>query len=381
MKHTYLMTPGPSPLAPQVREALGKDIIHHRTEEFRSILQEAHQGLKDVFMTKNPVLIFASSGTGAMEAAVSNFLSKDDKALVITGGKFGERWQQICKSFGVETVVLDVEWGQSPSVDEVKNIIERNPDIKAVYTTLCETSTGTVYDIKSMAQHIRNKDMVLVVDAISGLGQDILKTDEWGVDIVVGGSQKGFMLPPGLAFLSLSDKAEKFLDRSNLPKYYFDVKKALTSYQKNDTPWTSSVSLIVALKEALDIIKSQAIEKRFKEFERLAAATRKALESIGFKSFSSSPSNSVTAASIDGVNTADIVKSLRKEYGISIAGGQAKLKGKIIRVAHMGYINAQDVVMCLALLEKVLLDNGLQFEKGKSLKTFQEVYYDESSGK
>ena len=375
MKHISLMTPGPSPLAPQVREALAKDIIHHRTEEFSSILQEAHEGLKYVFCTQNPVLILASSGTGAMEAAVSNLLSSQDKALVIIGGKFGQRWQDICKSYQVEVVPLEVEWGSAPAPEDIKKILDSNPGIKAIYATLCETSTATVFNIQAISKIITGKDILLVVDAISGLGQDVLKTDEWGVDVAVSGSQKGFMLPPGLSFISLSKKAEDFMKKSNLPKYYFDLNKALKSYKNNDTPFTPAVNLTVALVQSLKIIREQGIENLWAYFDKLSEATRQALKSLGMNILSKSPSSSVTAASIEGIDAGNIVKKMRKEYGVSITGGQDHLKGKIIRIAHMGYINESDMVMCLSILEKVLADLGFSFNKGSSLKAFQETFY------
>lgn len=375
MKHPYLMTPGPSPLSPEVKQALGKDIIHHRTDEFRGILKSSEEGLQYVCQTKNPILILSSSGTGAMEAAVSNFLSKNDKALVVSGGKFGERWQEICENFGVEVVPLEIEWGQAPSSDKIREILEKDPDIKAVYTTLCETSTATVYDVKSISEEVNKTDALMVVDAISGLGQDVLKTDEWGIDIVVGGSQKGLMLPPGLAFISVSEKAKKLLDQSDLPSYYLNLKRAFKFYKKNDTPWTASVSLVRALNEALKSIKAEGLEKRWADFEKIAKATRAALETLGLKIFSKSPSFSATAAIVEGVDTKEVVKKMRDEYGTAIAGGQAGLKGKIIRIAHMGYINAGDMVKCLSLLEKALSDVGMSFDKGSSVKKFQEVYY------
>ena len=250
---------------------------------------------------------------------------------------------------------------------------DKNKDIKAVYTTLCETSTATVYDIKGIAELVSNYPAILVVDAISGLGSDMLKSDEWGVDVVVSGSQKGFMLPPGLAFISVSKKAETLLSGSSLPKYYFDIRKALKSYEKNDTPYTPAVGLIVALKEAVDLIKAEGIENRWKEFSRIAKALRLALKEMGLDIFSSSPSSAVTAVVVDGAK--NIVSKMRKDYGISIAAGQGKVADKIIRIAHMGYINAQDVVMTLFLLEKVLKEEGYKIKQGVSIKKFQEEYY------
>ncbi len=374
MKHPFLMTPGPSPLAPEVKQALSKDIIHHRTAEFRSILKEVHSGLKYVFQTQNPVLVLSSSGTGAMEAAVTNLLSRNDKILVVVGGKFGQRWQEICQSYSLNVVSWEIEWGSSPSAIELENLLDKHSDIKAVFTTLCETSTATVYDIEATAKVCRQRDILLIVDAISGLGSDVLKTDEWGVDVVVAGSQKGLMLPPGLSFISLSPKAQAALETSNLPHYYFDLKKALKSYAKDDTPYTASVSLVIALREALKLIKNEGIEKRWEDFSRIGEALRRALETLGFGIFSRSPSASVTAGEVKSMDASLIIKKMASDFGITIAGGQAELKGKIIRIAHMGYINASDVLTCLAALEEVVQSLGKNIERGKSLKTFQEAY-------
>jgi len=369
------MTPGPSPLAPEVKLALAKDILHHRTEAFRNILKDVHEGLKYVFQTNNPVLILASSGTGAMEASVVNFLSKKDKVLVVSGGKFGERWQEICKRYDLEVIVIEVEWGKAPSIDEIKNILDKNKDIKAVFTTLCETSTATVYDVEKIAKVVSQTSAILVVDAISGLGADKIKTDDWAVDVVVSGSQKSLMLPPGLSFVSISKKAEQLMESSNLPKYYLDLKKALKAYAKDDTPYTPSVSLIVALKEVLEIIKKEGIENIWEKFDKISKALREALKSLGFEIYSSSPSSAVTAVVVGDISAKKIVSGIRNEFGISIAAGQDKIADKIIRIAHMGYINAQDVVMTLSALEKTLKDLGVKINLGDSVKRFQEVYY------
>ena len=374
MKRKYLMTPGPSPVPSFVREALAREILHHRTDEFRAILKETHEGLKYVFCTQNPVLVLASSGTGAMEAAVSNLFSPKDTVIAISGGKFGQRWADIAKAMDLDVIEMNVEWGAAPSIMEIKSLLDKNKEVKAVLTTLCETSTATVYDIEAIAKLTKEKGVLLVVDAISGLGQDKLLTDEWGVDVVVSGSQKGFMLPPGLAFISIGKKAQEVMNSSKLPKYYFNLKKALKSYEKDDTPYTPAVSLIVALREALNYVKEEGIEKRWEKFQKMAIATQEAAKALDLKLFSQSPSSSVTAILVPSViKSTDIVKKMRKEYGVSIAAGQDDVKDKIIRIAHMGWINEQDLMMCFSLLEKTLNGLGHKFKVGASVARLQEV--------
>ncbi|MCK4912694.1 MAG: alanine--glyoxylate aminotransferase family protein [Candidatus Omnitrophica bacterium] len=376
MKRRFLMTPGPSPVPLFVRESLSQEMMHHRTSEFKEILKKAHEGLKSIFCTENPVLVLSSSGTGAMEASVSNLFSKEDKVLAIGGGKFGERWAEIAKAFGLNVIEMNVGWGTAPSPDELTKILDDNKDIKAVLTTLCETSTATVFDVEKIAKITNEKDILLVVDAISGLGQDVLLTDQWGVDVVVSGSQKGLMLPPGLSFISLSRRAQNAIATSNLPKYYFDLKKALKSHANDDTPYTSAVSLIVGLATALEAIKKEGLEVRWKKFSKMAEATREAAKALGLETFSQSPSDSVTAiVSPENIKSSDIVKILRGEYGLSIAGGQADFKDKIFRIAHMGWISDKDLIECFLLLEKVLGGLGYEFEQGISKLRLEEVLY------
>lgn len=376
MRRRFLMTPGPSPVPSFVRESLSQEIMHHRTSEFKEILKEAHAGLKSIFCTENPVLILSSSGTGAMEAAVSNLFSKGEKVLAIGGGKFGERWVEIARCFSLDVVEMNVEWGTVPSPEAIGKILDENKDIKGILTTLCETSTATVFDIEKIAKITNEKDMLLVVDAISGLGQDVLLTDQWGVDVVIGGSQKGFMLPPGLSFISLSKRAQSAMATSKLPKYYFDLKKALKSHAKDDTPYTSAVSLIVGLKTAIDAIKKEGLEARWRKFAKMAEATREAAKALRLKVFSQRPSDSVTAiVSPENIKSSDIVKILRREYGLSIAGGQADFKDKIFRIAHMGWISEKDLIECFSLLEKVLGNLGYGFKRGASVSRLEEVLH------
>ncbi|MDD5195466.1 MAG: alanine--glyoxylate aminotransferase family protein, partial [Candidatus Omnitrophica bacterium] len=280
------------------------------------------------------------------------------------------------KAFGLNVVVMNVASGDGPQVNELAKILADNKDVKGVFTTLCETSTATVFDIKGIATLTKDKNILLVVDAISGLGQDMLLPDEWGVDVVVSGSQKGCMLPPGLGFITVSDKAKTFLKNAKLPKYYFDLNKALKAYEKNDTPFTPAVSLIVGLKESLNLIKKDGMENIWQRCKKMSEATQEAARALGLEVFSKSPSSSVTAiVAPNGINSKDIVKKLRKEYGVSIAAGQGELTEKIIRIAHMGWINEQDLMMCFSLLEKVLKDLGYKFKLGASLARLQEVIY------
>ena len=376
MKKNYLLTPGPTPVPAQVLEALAKPMIHHRTPGFQAILKEAVEGLKYVFQTKSDVYIFSSSGTGAMEAAVVNLLSPGDTAITVEGGKFGERWTEICHAYGIKAEVIKVEWGKAVKSEEILAKVKA-AKAKAVFTTLCETSTGVTTDIKAIAQSLKNTDAVLAVDAISGLGVLDLKTDDWGVDVVVSGSQKGLMLPPGLGFISVSEKAWKLINASKSPRYYFDLRVAKAAWEKTDTPYTTSVSLVVALNEALKMMKAEGLENIINYSLKLADGIRAAAKALGLKLYADElcASDAITAicapAGIDGEK---LVKTMRDTYRVTIAGGQAELKGKVFRIATMGYINEFDIILGLSCLEKVLSQMGYKFELGAGVKAAQEVF-------
>ncbi len=375
MKKYRLMSPGPTPVPEKVLLRMADTIIHHRTPRFRAVLKGVNDKLKKVFRTDNPVFIFASSGTGAMEASVVNVLSKGDKALVIRGGKFGERFTEICQAYGIEAVNYDLTWGEAADAVVVEKLLKENPGVKAVYATLCETSTGVVNDIKEIAKVVSSTDAVLVVDAISGLSADDLRTDEWGVDVALCGSQKGLMLPPGLAFLSLSPKAEKLVERSDLPKYYFCLKAAMKSYGKDDTPWTPAVSLIMGLDAVLDMLLEEGLDNVLTRHARLAHATREAVKAIGLEIFSRRPSNAVTSVRVpEGLDGAALVKKMRDEQGVTIAGGQAALKGRIFRLAHLGYMDEYDTITAIAGVEMVLSQLGYGVELGKGVARAQELF-------
>jgi len=376
MKKEYLLTPGPTPLPPQVSLAMAKPIIHHRTPQFQEILKEASTGLKWAFQTANDVFILSSSGTGAMEAAVINLLSGGDTALVVQGGKFGERWAEIAKAYGISLEIINVEWGQAVSPAEISKRLKSNSQIKAVFTTLCETSTGVDNDIQAIAAVVKESPAVLVVDAISGLGAVDLKTDAWGADVVVAGSQKGLMLPPGLGFICFSPKAWKLVEASKSSRYYLDLRKAKKALDKNDTPFTSSITLIIALNEALKLMRQDGLENIFKRHRSMADATRAAMGALGLELFAPlAASDGVTAVKVPaGIDGEKLVKTMRDTYGVTIAGGQDELKGKVFRIAHMGFIAESDIIIGLSCLEKVLTQMGYKFTLGAGIRAAEEVF-------
>ncbi len=369
LKKRYLMTPGPTPVPEDIMLEMARPIIHHRTAQFREIIKSCEEGLKYVLGTQNDVVIFTSSGTGAMEAAVANFLSAKDKAICVMGGKFGERWSEICKAYGVESIDLKIAWGKAVDPDNLKDTLEKNKDVKAVFTTQCETSTGTLNDIQAIGKIVSKSGAILVVDAISSLGACEFKTDEWKADVVVGGSQKGLMIPPGLSFCSVSEKARQMLATSSLPKYYFDIKKALKSLEKDDMPYTPAVTLMIGLAKALDMIKEEGIGEVIKRHHRLANAVRQAMRALGLELLSASPADSVTAVEVpEGIDGAALVKSIKENRGVWFAGGQAQLKGKIFRIATLGFIGDFDVIISISALELALKEAGYEFGVGSGVK-------------
>ena len=376
MKKNYLLTPGPTPLPPEVCEAQSRPIIHHRTPQFQAVLKEVTDGLKYVFQTSGDVMILTASGTGAMEAAVVNLLSAGDTAITVEGGKFGERWTELCSAYGIKPEVIKVEWGKAVDPREIERKLKANPAIKAVFTTLCETSTGVINDIKAIGEVVKGSDAVLVVDAISGLGAVDLKTDAWSVDVCVSGSQKGLMLPPGLAFVSVSKKAWGKIDAAKCPKYYFDLKVAKKAMEKTDTPFTPAISLVIALAEALKIIRQDTLENIFIRHTKMAEATRAAMQALGLALFApDAASDVVTAVKVPaGIDGEKLVKVMRDTYGVTIAGGQSEMKGKIFRIAHMGYIGEFDIIVGISCLEKVLKQMGYKFDLAAGVKAAQEVF-------
>jgi len=368
IKKYYLLSPGPTPVPEEVLAAAANPIIHHRTPEFSGIFMEVTEGLKYVFGTEQDVFVLTSSGTGAMEAAVINTLSPGDKVIVLSGGKFGERWGQICRSYGVDVREVSIEWGEPFTKDQLAEELKANPETKAVFATLSETSSGTVYDIQGYGEVLAKSDAILVVDGISGVGATPCPVDEWGVDIMVAGSQKSFMIPPGLAYLSFSSKTWDLVEKSTLPKFYFDAKKYKKNLEKRTTPYTPAVSLVIQQKKALDIIKSEGLEKLFEHHRILGDTTRAGVKAIGLELLSKSPGNILTAVKVPaGIDGIKLVKTMQGKYMDYIAGGQDPYKGKIFRIAHLGYMGGFDIITALTALEMTLSELGYEFKIGSAV--------------
>jgi len=373
LKHK-LFTPGPTPLPEEVRLIQARGIIHHRSKEFSDVFKEIREELKYVFQTKEEVLLFSSSGTGAMEAVVANLFSPGDKVLVIRGGKFGERWAEIADAFSLKVLSIDLEWGHVVNPELIEKKLRENSGIKAVFTQLVETSTGVVYDIETIARVTKGKGVILIVDAVSGLGAETLCTDKWGVDVVMAGSQKALMIPPGLAFVALSGKAWKLIENSNLPKYYWDFKKAKKAQDKNQTVYTPAITLVCALRESLRLLKKEGWDNVLGRHAKLAKATRQGVLALGLKIFSKVPSNVLTAVEIpSSVGVKRLRGLMRDRYGVEVAGGQAALAEKIIRIAHLGAMEVTDIIVVLSALEMSLSELGYPVEMGKGIAAAEEI--------
>jgi len=349
--------------------------VHHRTEEFRNIYKAALADLKEVYGTSNDVLCFAASGTGAMDASVSNLFSPGDKVIVATAGKFGERWVEIAKAYGLDANVLKADYGDVVTPDRVEGALKAEPATKGVFIQASETSTGAEHDIETIAGIVKRTDAIFVVDAITGIGTMPLDIDGWGLDVLIGGSQKAFMIPPGLAFLSVSPKAWKFADTAKLPHYYFSLKKEKKSADANDSSWTPATSLILALGEALKYIKKVGMPNLIENARLLARGTRDACQELGLEVFAKRPGSSVTAVKAPvGMDSKVIVKGFKERFGAIIANGQGSMQGQIFRMAHLGYFDFADMFGIIAGLELILRANGHKVELGKGVAAVQRIY-------
>jgi aspartate aminotransferase-like enzyme len=370
-----LLTPGPTPLYPPALHAMMASDVHHRTEDFRKIYRTVLSGLKEVYGTANDVLCFAASGTGAMDASVSNLFSRGDRVVVCSAGKFGERWIEIARAYGLDTQLIEAPYGGMIAPERVEAALKAAPATKGVFIQASETSTGAEHDVKSIGEIVRQTDAVFVVDAITGLGTMPLDIEAWGLDVVIGGSQKAFMIPPGMAFMSVSDKAWKLTESATLPHYYFDLRKEKKSGDGGESSWTPATSLVLALAEALKYVREIGMASLIANAQLLARATRAAAEELGLELFAERPGSSVTAIkSPAGLNSGAIVKGFKERFGAAIANGQGSMKGQIFRLAHLGYFDFPDTFGVIAGLELILRANGIEVELGKGVAAVQRVY-------
>ena len=377
-----LFTPGPTPLLPAAQTAMAAFTAHHRTADFKALFQRVLADMKDFIGTKNDVLVLASSGTGVMEASVSNLTSPGDKVLVLTAGKFGERWTGLAKAFSCNVEVLSVPYGETFKLDEIRSRI--TPDIRAVFVQATESSTGARHDVQGIAKLVHaNTDTLLVVDAITGLGTTHLDVDGWGIDVIIGGSQKALMMPPGLAYCAVSERAWKRMDSTTSPRFYFDLRKERKSAAKGETAYTPATSLFAALGAALEFIRGMGAgdlakgrEELVNNAELCAEMTRAGAKALGLKLYASSPAPALTAITApEGLDSGKIVKEFRESFDAVVANGQSEMKGKLFRIAHIGYYDYLDTIGILGALEHVLARlTDKEVEYGAAVRAAQQVY-------
>lgn len=370
-----LFIPGPTPITPEVQKALSSPMINHRGPEYEALQSEIIENLKKVFKTSNPVIVFPSAGTGAMEAAVVNFLSPGDKVICASIGVFGDRFASIAKAFGAEVVKLDFEWGKAIDPDKLKKCLDENPDAKALLMTHNETSTGVTNDLKEIKEAIGDREILWIVDAISSLVAIDLPTDELGIDVVVGGSQKAFMIPPGLSFLCVSQRALEKSESAQMPRFYFDVKSMLKSMERNQTPYTPALPQLFALREALRQILEEGLENVQRRHQLVGEAIRRGVKAMGLKLFGDEKyaSNTVTAIyNPEGIDGRKLRSLLRTKFGVVLAGGQGAVQNTIFRIGHLGYVDVIDALVALSALEMGLKIMGYPVELGKAVREAEE---------
>jgi aspartate aminotransferase-like enzyme len=370
-----LFTPGPTPVPEETLLELAKPVGYHRSPEAKAILAEVTEDLKYVFQTAEPVMTLTSSGTGGMEAAVVNTLAPGEKAILLTAGRWGERWRGLLKAYGANIVAVEVPYGKAVTPDMLEKALAQNPDAKAVLATLSETSTGVGHDLAAFGRLVAKTDALLLLDGISGLGAMECRVDAWNIDVCVTGSQKALMLPPGLAFVSVSEKAWRKIDATPVRSFYFDLRRYRKSIAESDTPFTPANTLIKAQRASLKRIRAEGIEALWARHTKIAAACRAGVKAMGLEVFAERPNNALTVITVPpGVDGSGTLKKLEKQYGYKLADGQDTLKGKIWRLSHMGYTDGFDVLGALAAIELVLLEGGYKLEPGAGVAAFQRSY-------
>ncbi|HYM10537.1 MAG TPA: alanine--glyoxylate aminotransferase family protein [Bryobacterales bacterium] len=376
IRKNRLLTAGPTPLYPPAVRAMTAADLHHRTEDFRRTYKSVLDGLQYFMGTSNDVVLFTASGTGAMESAVSNLFSRGERVLCVVAGKFGERWAEIARAFGLDPVIIDAPYGEAVPAARVAEALRNDASLRGVFVQATESSTGAAHDIEGMAAAVRQSDALLVVDAITGLGTSVLDIDGWGLDVVIGGSQKALMVPPGLAFLSVSPKAWARAETANLPHYYFDLRKEKKSGDKGESSWTPATAVVLALAESLRYIRELGRDKLIENAQLLARATRAAVTELGLDLFAPhAPAGALTAVCAPpGVDSGLIVKRFREQFGSIINNGQGSMKGRIFRIAHLGYFDFPDLFAVIAELELILHELGRPVELGTGVRAAQQVY-------
>jgi serine---pyruvate transaminase len=374
MRSPKLFTPGPTAVPAEVLETQARPLIHHRTEEFRKSLTASMQGLQYILNTKNPVVVLTASGSGAMEATVVNLTQPGETVIVIEVGKFSERWREIAEAYGVRVVVVKADYGSVASPTDVDRAFRETPGATVLFATHSETSTGALQDVAAFANVARSHGALIAVDAITSAGAHEVRTDEWGLDAVVGGSQKGVMIPPGLGYVALSERALAKMRAGRHPVYYFDLLKAVASAEKGDTPYTPAISLVLALECALEMMQKEGIENVIARHDANASAVRAAVTAMGMKLLASVPSNATTAVLTPGDSAGSITKHIEKRYGVKIAGGQGSLKGKIVRIGHLGYYDETDMYTVVSAFEATLNDLGLVKTFGAGVEALRASY-------
>jgi aspartate aminotransferase-like enzyme len=373
----YLLTPGPTPVPPEVLAALAQPVIHHRERDYREIYERCLARLTDVYRTKDDVLMFTTSGTGAFESAVANLTSPGDRQLVLSAGNFGERWAGMAKAFGADLIHVRLEWGETPEPEDLRTALAETSDVRVVYLTHSETSTGVVCDVQALTAVAKEAGALVVVDAVSSLGAVPLETDAWGIDVVVSGSQKALMCPPGVGFASVSSSALAAAAHATAPRYVLDWERTRKAQAKLDAPFTPAVSLVRALDVALGLLLEEGLEAAFVRHARLGRACREGAKAMGLELFSPDEERSavVTAVRVpEGVDGTEVVSALRDRFGITIANGQAHLKGKIFRIGHIGWFDVFDISTALAAVELVLADAGAEIERGVAVTRALEAW-------
>ncbi len=384
IRKEYLMTPGPTPIPHQVSLVQAEPIIHHRTPAYAELFVRMIEGLKKVLMTENDVLTFAASGTGAMEGAVSNCFSPGDRVLVAAGGKFGERFGEICKVFGLRAEKYEYPWDEAADPEFIADRLKRMPDIKGVFVTHSETSTGVVNDIAAIGEVVRETPAILVVDSVSGAGALELRTDAWNIDVLVTGSQKALMTPPGLAAAVVSPKAWEMVEKAESPAYYFCFLKTRKKFNSDnpESPYTPAVSLVKAMSTAVGLLLEEGMEEAWERHRVLAMCTRAAVRAMGLELFPKDLERAYAVTAVkapQGIGGGDIVRHMDRMHGVIIAGGQDRLKGKIFRIGHVGYYNFLDIVAALSALEMTLAELGFPFQLGSGVAAAEKVYLEMTS--